>query len=74
MPGHLPRRRIEIDVADADKHCACGHLKTHIGESVTEKLEYEPASFTVIETVRAKYACPHCHDGGKRSTNHVLTA
>ena len=21
------------------------------------------ASFVVIETVRAKYACPHCHDG-----------
>jgi transposase len=30
---------------------------------VAEKLEYEPASFVVIETVRAKYACPHCHDG-----------
>jgi transposase len=63
LPGHLPRRRIEIDVPEADKHCACGHLKTRMGESVTEKLEYEPASFTVIETVRAKYACPHCHAG-----------
>lgn len=30
---------------------------------LTEKLEYEPASVTVIETVRAKYACPHCHEG-----------
>jgi transposase len=38
-------------------------VKTRIGESVSEKLEYEPASFTVIETVRAKYACPDCHDG-----------
>jgi hypothetical protein len=28
---------------------------------VTEKLEYEPANFSVIETVRAKYACPHGH-------------
>ncbi len=63
LPGHLPRRRIEIDLPEADKQCACGHLKTRIGESVTEKLEYEPASFTVMETVRAKYACPHCHDG-----------
>ena len=63
LPGHLPRRRVEIDVSDVDKQCACGHAKTRIGESVAEKLEYEPASFVVIETVRAKYACPHCHDG-----------
>jgi len=63
LPPHLPRHRIELDVADADKQCACGHAKTRIGESVSEKLEYQPASFVVIETVRAKYACPVCHDG-----------
>src|SRR5216117_837402 len=63
LPAHLPRRRVEIEVAEADKQCACGHIKTRIGESVAEKLEYEPASFVVIETVRAKYACPHCHEG-----------
>jgi len=63
LPAHLPRRRIEIDVPEADKRCACGHAKTRIGESVAEKLEYEPARFVVIETVRAKYACPHCHEG-----------
>jgi transposase len=63
LPGHLPRRRVEIDVPAADQQCACGQAKTRIGESVAEKLEYEPASFVVIETVRAKYACPHCHDG-----------
>ena len=48
---------------DADKACACGHAKTRIGESRSEKLEYEPASFVVIETIRAKYACSHCHEG-----------
>ena len=57
------RCRRQIEVAEADKQCACGHIKTRIGESVAEKLEYEPASFVVIETVRAKYACPHCHEG-----------
>jgi transposase len=46
--------RIEIDVPEAAKRCACGQAKTRIGESVTEKLEYEPASFTVVETVCAK--------------------
>jgi transposase len=63
LPAHLPRRRVEVDVAEAQKQCACGHLKTRIGESLSEKLEYQPASFVVIETVRAKYACPHCHEG-----------
>jgi transposase len=63
LPTHLPRRRVEIDLADADKQCASGHRRTRIGEDVSEKLEYEPASFVVIETVRPKYACPHCHEG-----------
>jgi transposase len=63
LPAHLPRQRVEIDLPDADRMCACGHAKTRIGESVSEKLEYEPASFVVIETVRGKYACPHCHEG-----------
>jgi transposase len=63
LPRSLPRHRIEIDIADADKRCACGQLKTRIGESVSEKLEYVPASLRVIETARLKYACPRCHAG-----------
>jgi transposase len=63
LPAHLPRRRIEIDIPDDEKTCPCGHARTRIGEDIAEKLEYEPASFVVIETVRPKYACPHCHEG-----------
>jgi transposase len=63
LPAQLPRDRVEIDVAEADKICACGHAKTRIGESVAEKLEYVPASLRVIETARPKYACPRCHEG-----------
>jgi len=63
LPAHLPRHRVDIDLPGADKVCACGHTKTRIGESVSEKLEYRPASFVVIETARAKYACPQCHAG-----------
>jgi transposase len=63
LPASLPRQRIEIDLPDADKVCACGMPKTRIGEAVSEKLDYVPASVRVIETVRPKYACPHCHDG-----------
>jgi transposase len=63
LPAALPRERVEIDIPEADKTCACGHRKTRIGEAVTEKLEYVPASLRVIETARFKYACPHCHEG-----------
>lgn len=62
LPASLPRHRVEVDVAEADKTCACGHAKVRIGEAVAEKLEYVPASLRVIETARLKYACPRCHD------------
>jgi hypothetical protein len=63
LPPTLPRQRVEIDVPDTDKTCACGHTKARIGEMVSEKLAYVPASLRVIETARFKYACPRCHDG-----------
>ena len=63
LPPALPRARIEIDIPEADKICPCGHRKTRIGEAVTEKLEYVPASLRVIETARLKYACARCHEG-----------
>jgi len=63
LPPQLPRDRVEIDVPDTDKRCACGTLKTRIGDAVSEKLDYVPARLRVIEMVRPKYACPHCHDG-----------
>lgn len=63
LPASLPRHRVEIDVPEADKVCACGAAKRRIGEAVSEKLDYVPASVRVIETVRLKYACPRCHTG-----------
>jgi transposase len=68
LPAHLPRRRVEIDVPEVDKTCACGHTKIRIGETVAEKLEYVPASLHVIETARLKYACAHCHAGVVEAT------
>lgn len=63
MPSHVPRRVIVVDVPEKDKVCACGKAKAKIGESVSEKLDYIPSSFEVVQTVFPKYACPHCHDG-----------
>lgn len=63
LPTHLPRQRVDVELPEADRRCGCGELKARIGESLSEKLEYHPASFVVIETARAKYACARCHDG-----------
>jgi transposase len=59
----LPRQVIVHDVAEADKHCACGREKTRIGQDDSEQLEFIPASVFVLQHVRPKYACPACHDG-----------
>jgi transposase/uncharacterized coiled-coil protein SlyX len=63
LPKNLPRRIVVVDVAEADKACACGKAKQKIGDAVTEKLDYIPSRVEVVQTVRPKYACPACHDG-----------
>lgn len=62
------RRDRRVYVLDADqRRCPCGGLCEKFGEEISEQLDYLPASLFVIEHVRTKYACPHCHD-------HVVVA
>jgi transposase len=64
----LPRQRVEHEPSDDERQCrGCGAPMTRIGEEVKEQLEYVPACFYVLETVRGKYACHDCEEG-------VLTA
>lgn len=59
LPAHLPRETHKI----LPKPTACpdcgGELK-HLGEDVSEMLEWVPASFKVIRQVRPKLACGRC--------------
>jgi transposase len=59
LPQSLERRRVVYDLAAHERQCPeCrGELK-HIGEEVSERLEYAPASLHVIEEACQKYACP----------------
>jgi transposase len=58
FPKHFKRERIEYDLSESDKHCqGCDQTLRRIGEDLSEKLEYIPASMKVIEEARAKYAC-----------------
>jgi transposase len=58
LPPHLKRQRNEHDLAAEEKHCAgCQQDLHRIGEETSERYEYIPAQFLVIEDVCKKYAC-----------------
>jgi transposase len=61
LPKHLPRDRRVYELSEAERVChGCGQARVVIGQEVSEQLDYEPASLTVIEHVRLTYACPCC--------------
>jgi transposase len=59
LPAELPR---EVEtIAPKQAACpGCGGTLRHLGEDVSETLEYVPASFKVIRTVRPKLSCACC--------------
>jgi transposase len=58
LSPHLKRQRIEHDLSEADKHCSDCRQELHLlGEESSERYEYIPAQFLVIEDVCKKYAC-----------------
>ena len=69
----LPRKRIEHDIPDAEKMCACGCQKTRIGELTSEQIDIEPAKACVLQHVRFKYACRTC-EGTEDDGPAVVTA
>jgi transposase len=72
LPKHLPRDRRVYELSEAERLCqGCGQARVVIGQEVSEQLDYEPASLTVIEHVRLTYACPCCE---KRRQAGALTA
>jgi transposase len=61
LPRDLPRQRIEHDLTETQKLCpCCRSTRVRIGEEVTERLDYKPASLFVVEHIRPKYACRSC--------------
>lgn len=58
IPAHLPR--IDIQHDPDNKTCTCGCQLRHIGEDVSEKLDYIPGQFQVERHVRSKWVCDDC--------------
>ena len=64
LPQELPRRRTEIHPDPQSCICEyCNEAMSPIGEEVSERLDYEPASYFVVETARIKYGCASCQIG-----------
>lgn len=58
LPASLERRRVVFDLEESKRQCPhCETAMHKIGEDVSERLEFVPASLQVIEEVRPKYAC-----------------
>jgi transposase len=65
IPDNLPVVRVEHDLDEQEKACACcGGERHRIGEDSSRQLDIVPARAQVIEHVRFKYACRHCDDAG----------
>jgi transposase len=61
LPQHLRRERVDYTLTEAERICpCCGTLRHEIGTHLTEPLDYQPASFFVVEHVQHTYACPTC--------------
>jgi len=60
LPESLPRVERVHDLPDEEKQCACGCIKSRIGQEVSEQLDYIPAKVRVIRNIRYKYACKNC--------------
>lgn len=60
LPADLPRIQHIHDIPEEDKQCACGVLKSRIGEEISEQLDYIPATVRVLQHIRPKYACKVC--------------
>jgi transposase len=58
LPKSLKRQRVVFDLADHEKQCPhCRGELNRIGEEISERLEYVPASMMVIEEACQKYVC-----------------
>ena len=57
LPTNLPRVERVIEPDSIACPCGCGDM-VKIGEDRSNRLDYIPARYQVIVTVRPKYACP----------------
>ena len=61
----LPRETTKLELTEDQRRCrCCNEVMPEIGEEVTERIDYTPASLKVIEIIRVKYACKKHEEAG----------
>jgi transposase len=71
FPANLERKTTTHDLSEADLACpCCSSIRTRIGEEVSERLNFVPASLFVVRHVRIKYGCSKCL-GNKAENVHM---
>ena len=58
LPADLPSVEVRHDLESSS--CSCGCAMRHIGDDVSQKLDYTPGTFTVENHIRPKYVCDEC--------------
>ena len=58
LPADLPAVEIHHDLESTS--CSCGCALRHIGDDISQKLDYTPGTFTVENHIRPKYVCDEC--------------
>jgi transposase len=58
LPKDLPRTEIHHEPENTTCHCGC--TLTRVGEDVSEKLDYQPGTFSVERHIRGKWSCRQC--------------
>ena len=58
LPKDLPRTDIYHEPENTS--CSCGCALTRIGEDISEKLDYQPGTFSVERHIRGKWCCRDC--------------
>ncbi len=71
LPAYLPREIVVHDISETEKICGGEHI-VRIGEEISEQLKYIPATISVIQHVRPKYACKPCQENVKIATMPTL--
>ena len=58
LPENLPRRRVEHELCESERMCpCCNEPMQPIREEISERLDYQPAKFWVVEHARFVYGC-----------------
>lgn len=66
LPDWLPREEVFHELPESERICDLdGSLLMEIGREISEQLDIIPARVRVIQHIKIKYGCPHCHQGVK---------